>query len=131
MMVIDASAVVELLLGGRRAEPVIPWFEDHEGRLHAPGLLDVEVAQALRRLARSGFMAAGRARAAVELLQELPVDRHLETPLLPRMWELRGNPTAYDAAYVALAEALGCALLTFDVALAGAPELPVEVELPG
>lgn len=129
MIVLDASAAVELLLGGERAEPVIRWFEAEEGEVHAPGLLDVEVVQALRRLVAAGVMAEPRARASVEILQELPVTRHQETPLLPRLWQLRENLTAYDAAYVSLAETLGCSLLTFDGALAGAPNLPVRVEL--
>lgn len=76
-------------------------------------------------------MEAPRARAAVELLQELPVNRHVETPLLPRVWHLRANLTAYDAAYVALAEAIDCPLVTFDAALAGAPALPIRIELLG
>lgn len=131
MIVLDASGVVELLLGGERGERVIPWLEAEEGELHAPGLLDVEVARALRRLEASGAMAASRAGAGVEILQDLPVTRHPETPLLPRIWQLRANLTAYDAAYVALAEAIGCRLVTFDAALAGAPGLPVAVELLG
>lgn len=129
MIVVDASAVVELLLGGERAEAVIPRLEAEEGGLHAPGLLDVEVAQALRRLEASGTMEPSRARAAVELLLDLPVTRHPETPLLPRVRRLRANLTAYDGVYVALAEAIGCPLLTFDSTLAGAPDVGIPVEL--
>ncbi|NIP56809.1 MAG: PIN domain-containing protein [Gemmatimonadetes bacterium] len=125
------AVVVELLLGGKRAERVIPWFEAEEGELHAPALLDVEVARALRRLAASGAMEASRAGAAVEILQDLPVTRHVETPLLPRIWQLRAKLTAYDAAYVVLPEAIGCRLVTCDAGLAGAPGLPVEVEIRG
>lgn len=129
MIVLDASAVVELLLGGERAEVVIPPLEAHDGALHAPGLLDVEVAQTLRRLEATGVMDPSRARAALEILEDLPVTRHPATPLLPRIWEHRANLTAYDAAYVALAEALGCPLLTFDGALAGAPGISVPITL--
>lgn len=129
MIVLDASVVVELLLGGKRAEVVIPWIEAEEGALHAPSILDVEVLQALRRLVASGVMERRRGGAAVEILQDLPVSRHLETPLLPRLWQLRGAVSAYDAAYVALADAIGCPLLTFDAALARAPDLPVRIEL--
>ena len=129
MIVLDASAVVELLLGGERAEKVLPWFEQAEGRIHAPGLLDVEVTQAFRRLVGAAALDARRGRAAVEILQELPVSRHPETLLLPRVWMLRHALTAYDAAYVALAEALGCTLVTFDGRLAGAPGLETEVVL--
>jgi predicted nucleic acid-binding protein len=131
MIVLDASAVVELLLGGERAEAVLPWFDAEEGSLHAPGLLDVEVLQALRRLVASGIMKPSRGRASMEILQELPVTRHLETALLPRLWQLRENLSAYDAAYVALAEALGCPLLTFDAVLARAPGLTAPIELLG
>jgi predicted nucleic acid-binding protein len=129
VIVFDASAVVELLLGGRRAEAVLPWFEAEDGEIHAPALLDVEVTQALRRLAAAGIIGQSRGRAAVEILQDLPVFRHLQTPLLPRLWELRHNLTAYDAAYVALAEALDCPLVTFDAALAEAPGVGARIEL--
>jgi predicted nucleic acid-binding protein len=131
VIVLDASAVVELLLGGERADVVLPWLEAEEGALHAPALLDVEVVQTLRRLVTSQAMNPSRGRAAMEILQDLPVTRHLETPLLPRLWQLRENLTAYDAAYVALAEALRCPLLTFDAALAGAPGLDAPIELLG
>lgn len=131
MIVLDASAVVELLLGGERAEAVIPRLEAEEGELHAPGLLDVEAAQAIRRIEAAGVMDPPRARAAMEILQELPVTRHPARPLLPRVWQLRANLTAYDAVYVALAEAIGCPLLTFDGALAGAPDLGIPLELLG
>jgi predicted nucleic acid-binding protein len=127
VLVVDASAVVELLLGGERAERVLPWFESEEGAIHAPGFLDVEVAQVLRRLVAAGVMDAARGAAAVEILQDLPVHRHPENPLLPRIWQLRQNLTAYDAAYVALAEALDCPLLTFDAGLSRVPGLEVRV----
>lgn len=130
MIVLDASVAVELLLGGGRAEAVIPWFEAEEGEIHAPALLDVEAAQVLRRMVAAGAMSPGRGRAAVEILQDLPVTRHLETPLLPRIWSLREILTAYDAAYVALAEALGCPLLTGDRRLARSPGIPVRVHVP-
>ena len=130
MIVIDASAVIELLLGGERGRPVERWLVDHEGQLHAPALLDLEATQALRRLVSAGHVAEPRGRAAVEILQDLPVDRHASTALLPRIWELRGNLTAYDAAYIALAEALACPLLTYDTRIAEAPGLRVEVLAP-
>jgi len=100
------------------------------GALHAPALLDVEVAQMLRRLVQAGSLSEPRARASLEILQEFPIDRHLMTSLLPRIWGLRDNLTAYDACYLALAEGLGCSLLTLDRALAAtAPEVAVEVPL--
>lgn len=129
MIVLDASVVVELLLGGDRAEPVLARLEAHEGRLHAPALLDLEVAQVFRRHLREGRIRPERGEAAIEILQELPVTRHIETPLLPRLWQLRDNLTAYDAAYVALAEVLACPVVTYDAALAHAPGISVPIEL--
>lgn len=129
MIVLDASAAVELLLGGRRAAPVLVRIEPEEGAVHAPGLIDLEVAQVLRRLVRAGVMAAARGGASLEILADLPVTRHPATPLLPRIWSLREHLTAYDAAYVALAEALGCPLVTFDAALAAAPGVRARVEV--
>lgn len=129
MIVLDASAAVELLLGGERSEVVLSWFEREEGEIHAPGLVDVEVTQALRRLVASGRVSPERGAAGIEILQDLPVIRHPEAPLLPRLWELRENLTAYDATYVALAEALGCRLLTFDGGLARATGLKSTVTL--
>lgn len=129
MIVLDASAVVELLLGGDRAEVVLPWFEAGEGDIHVPGLLDVEVTQAFRRLVADGRMGAERGAAAVEILQDLPLTRHPEKPLLPRLWALRDTLTGYDATYVALAEALDCPLVTFDARLAKAPGPRIRVNL--
>ena len=129
MIVVDASVVVEWLAGGPGAERILPWLERHEGALHAPGLVDVEVAQVLRRLERQEAMSEPRGRAAIEMLAVLPLRRHPSRPLLPRIWELRSNLTGYDAAYVALAEALGAPLLTLDQRLLGAP-LPCPVRAP-
>lgn len=104
-------------------------LEAHEGETHAPELLDVEVAQVLRRLVGTSVITAARGRASVEILQELGLFRHPARPLLPRVWSLRENLTAYDAVYVALAEALGCPLVTFDGQLARAPGPGTEVRL--
>jgi predicted nucleic acid-binding protein len=131
MIVLDASAVVELLLGGARGELVLGRLAEHEGEAHAPGLLDVEVLQVLRRLVSGSVISASRGAASAEILQELGIYRHPERPLLPRMWDLRKNLTAYDAAYVALSEALGCALATFDGKLAAAPGVQADVEVLG
>jgi len=98
-----------------------------EGELHAPALLDVEVAQVLRRLVRDSRMTPARGEASIEILQDLPITRHPMDPLLPRIWQLRDSLTAYDAANVALAEALGSALLTCDRRLLRAS--PQELEI--
>jgi predicted nucleic acid-binding protein len=87
----------------------------------APEVLDLEVLSVLRRLVAAGDMPERRASLAVEDLARLPLRRAPHTPLLARCWELRGKVTSYDAAYVALAEALGCILLTADTRLAAAP----------
>ena len=121
-MVLDASAVVEWLMGSERGDAVVAqMLDESDGAFFAPDLLDVEVVQAFRRLARSGAMSEARASGAVELLQALPVERRSPGVLVPRIWMLRDNLSAYDAAYVALAEALDCPLLTCDARSADAP----------
>lgn len=122
-MVLDASAVVELLLGSRRGEAVAGAVReaDADSGLHAPDLMDVEVAQVFRRHEAQEVLPEARAAAALELLQRLPVTRHPTRIVLPRIWALRENLTAYDAAYIALAEALDVPLLTCDGRLARAP----------
>ena len=120
MIVADASAVLEFLLGGSRARVVEAHLLD-ETAIQVPALLDAEVAQVLRRMVAGATVQEARARASLEILGDMPLQRHLLMPLLPRMWALRDNLTAYDAAYVALAEALDCALVTFDEKIARAP----------
>ena len=121
-MVLDASAVVEWLMGSERGDAVVAqMLDDPDGSFFAPDLLDVEVVQAFRRLARSGAVSDARATGAVELLDALPVERRSAGILVSRMWTLRDNLSAYAAAYVALAEALDCPLLTCDARSADAP----------
>ncbi len=88
--------------------------------LHAPHLLDVEVAQVIRRYAANGDIDAGRGRAALDDLADMNLQRYPHGFLLPRVWDLRENITAYDAVYIALAEALDAVLLTRDQRLARA-----------
>lgn len=129
-MVLDASAVVEWLMGSERGDAVVAHLlEDPDDEFFAPDLLDVEVVQAFRRLARSGKVADARATGAVELLEVLPIERRSAGILAPRMWALRDNLSAYDAAYVALAEALDCPLLTCDARSADAPGHRAEVRV--
>ncbi len=129
MIVLDASALVELLLGTARGRQIAELVADPSIGLHVPHLADVEVAQALRRYVREGALEADVARSALEDLADLDLERHPHEPLLQRIWELRQNLTAYDAAYVALAEALDARLLTCDRRLARAPGLAARVEL--
>jgi len=114
MIVVDASAITELLLQtelGARVERRI--YRDDDD-LHAPHLLDVEVLNALRRLVQAGEVRAERAAEAIEDLQVLRILRHGHIDLAIRAWELRQNFTAYDAVYLALAESLDAAVVTCD-----------------
>lgn len=129
MIVLDASVVLELLLGTAAGARAARRLEAAADSLHAPHLLDLEVAQVLRRYVRGRELDARRAGKAVDDLLDLPLTRYPHEWLLPRIWALRGRLTAYDAAYVALAEVLEGPLLTRDRALAaGAPE-GVDVEV--
>jgi predicted nucleic acid-binding protein len=129
VIVIDASALLEVLL----RTPVGALFErrllDAPQLLHAPHLLDVELTQVLRRFVLTRDMAPERARAALDDLLAFPIRRHAHEMLVPLVWELRDNFTAYDATYVALAEALEGTLLTHDRRLAAAARKLVPVEL--
>ena len=129
MIVVDASAVLETLLRTPNAQAVERRLFDPSQTLHAPHLLDVEIAQVLRRYAGNGEIDGERGRAALADLADLPLHRYPHDFLLPRVWELRENLTAYDAVYVALAEALDAPLLTCDRRLATAPGHQARVEL--
>ena len=129
MIVLDASALVELLLGTEQGLSIGARIADPALGLHVPHLADVEVAQALRRYVREGELDAGSAVAALEDLRALDVQRHSHEPLLDRVWALRENLTAYDAVYVALAESLETTLLTCDGRLARAPGMARRVQL--
>jgi predicted nucleic acid-binding protein len=129
LIVLDASALVELLLGTDAGRRVAVRIADPAIALHVPHLADVEVTQALRRYAREGAIDSDTAAAALEDLRSLDLERHGHEPLLERIWALRDNLTAYDAAYVALAEALEGTVLTCDGRLARAPGLSRRVEL--
>jgi predicted nucleic acid-binding protein len=129
MMVLDASAVLELLLNTVLGQSIAERIASTSLTLHVPHLLDVEVIHALRRFVREGEIEVSAAEVAIVDLQDLDLERHSHEPLLARAWELRDNLTCYDAVYVALAEALGAKLLTCDAKLARAPGLARFVEL--
>ena len=120
---------MELLLNTPAGQAVARRIADPDLALHAPHLLDVEVAQALRRYVRDGDLDSAAAEAALGDLRALDLRRHAHEPLLGRVWTLRNNLTAYDAVYVALAEALDAALLTCDGRLTRAPGAAKRVEL--
>lgn len=129
MIVVDASAAVEILLQLDMADPLMDRLFLSGESLHAPHLLDVEVAQVIRRYARAGDVPAARGAEALRDLADLPLTRHGHIPLLDRVWQLRANLTAYDAAYIALAEALDAVLVTRDAALARVPGVRLTVEV--
>ncbi|MGI8839486.1 MAG: type II toxin-antitoxin system VapC family toxin [Caulobacteraceae bacterium] len=129
MIVVDASAVLELLLRTPAASAVEQRLFAPGETLHTPHLLDLETAQVLRRYAAAGEIGEGRGRAALADLADLPLRRYAHDFLLPRVWALRNNLTAYDAVYVALAEALDAPLLTRDQRIAAAAGHRAKVEL--
>jgi predicted nucleic acid-binding protein len=129
VIVVDASALLEFLLQtplGARVEARL--FRDHD-EFHSPHLVDVEVAQGLRRLVRIGDVSANRAAEALADLAGLDLHRHPHLDFLARAWKLRDNITAYDAMYVALAEALDAPVVTCDEPLSKAPGHRAQVEL--
>jgi predicted nucleic acid-binding protein len=117
LIVVDASAILELLLGTERAESVAARALAPRERLQAPHLIDIEVVQALRRLVQLKAITAVRAEQALDDFAGFFIERHAHRELLPRIWELRESLTAYDGAYVALAEALDAPVLTCDAKL--------------
>lgn len=131
MIVVDASAALEVLLNARRAPGVAARIFAQGETLHAPHLIDVEVTQVLRRLARRGEIDAARSAQVLDDLADLPLTRYPHLLLLGRIWAMRDNATAYDACYLALAEALDAVLVTCDAALANVPGCAARVEVVG
>jgi predicted nucleic acid-binding protein len=128
-MVIDASIALEVLLRTPSASAVEERLFASGETLHAPHLIDLEVAQVLRRYASAGQIAAEEGEIALGDFANFPIRRFPHGLLLSRIWELRHNLTAYDAAYVALAEALDASLLTRDERLATSPGHRVRIEV--
>jgi predicted nucleic acid-binding protein len=129
LIVLDASAAVEWLLDTRLADRIhTRLFSAGSGSLNAPHLIDVEVTQLLRRYAAMRVITSARGQEAVQDLLDLPLERHPHDLFLPRIWALRQNVTAYDAAYIALAEALDATLITCDEKLAVAPGHAARIE---
>jgi predicted nucleic acid-binding protein len=130
MIVLDASAAVELLLGLPRAAPQLRARLARAGEtVHVPHVFDLEVVAAIRRHALRGALTEQRAQRALRALENLRATRYSHVPLRRRIWELRQNVTPFDAAYIALAVGLDAPLLTVDAALAGAAGARAEVVL--
>jgi len=129
VIVVDASAVLELLLNTPAGRAVGERLLDPGESLHAPHLLDVEVLQVLRRYRRSGAFDDRRGREAIGDLMDLPLTRYPHQMFVERAWELRDSLTAYDAIYVALAEGLAAPLVTRDRRLAASRGHRARVEL--
>lgn len=129
MIVLDASATVDWILQTAAGKQIEIRIYSHNETLHAPHLIDLEVAQVLRRLVRQNIVPAIRADEAISDLEDMRVNRYPHTFLLPRIWQLRNNLSAYDAAYIALAEQLGAPLLTRDAQLASTPGHSAKIEI--
>ena len=129
MIVLDASAAIDWLLQTAVGQQIEGRIYSRGESLYAPHVLDLEVAQVLRRLVREGAVSAPRADQAIEDLSDLRVNRYPHFVFLPRIWRLRDNLSAYDAAYVALTEKLGATLITRDSRLASASARVVSIEL--
>jgi len=114
VIVLDASVVVELLTNGQLAESIRNDLARRDESFLVPHLIDVEVVSAIRRLLAGRRIDAHRSAQFLAGLASLPAERYAHTPLLGRIWELRHNFTAYDAAYIALAEATDSVLYTCD-----------------
>lgn len=130
MIVLDASAAIAALLNaGPEAADIQRRISHPDETLHVPHLFEVEVLHALRRLNLAGTVSSERAHLALDRFQDTSFTRYPHSPLLERIWELRNTLSAYDAAYVALAEALDAPLITLDAKLSQAPGIRAVVEL--
>lgn len=127
MIVLDASAAVEVLAGGAARPRIRARLAGEE--LHAPYLIEVEVLETLRRWVRSRALSLDRAADARDDFIDLRLVRYPHTALAARAWELRDNLSAYDAVYVALAEELEAPLVTCDARISRAPGLRASIEV--
>jgi predicted nucleic acid-binding protein len=129
VIVLDASAAIDWLLQTAVGLQIEERLYSRRESLHSPHLLDLEVTQVLRRLVGEGAVSAPRADQAIQDLLDLRLTRYPHFVFMPHIWRLRDNLSAYDAAYVALAENLGATLITRDARLASAFARRVSIEL--
>jgi predicted nucleic acid-binding protein len=129
VVVIDASALLEVLLAGPRSRAIKMVLRRDTVAL-APDVVNAEVLSALQRFERRGILTASRASEAAADLRQAPVRRVMTRGLIDAAWAARHNLSAYDAMYVVLARAASCRLVTLDGRLARAPNLGVDVLVP-
>ena len=129
MIVVDASVVLEVLLATPAAALLRERLLEGSEVVCAPQVIDLEVAQVLRRYVAAGEISADRGAQAIQDFKDLPIERFPDDLLLDRIWQLRESLTAYDAAYVALAEVLAVSLVTRDGRLARSRGHRAEIEL--
>jgi predicted nucleic acid-binding protein len=129
VIVLDASAAIDWLLHTAVGQQIENRIFSRGESLHVPHLLDLEVAQVLRRLVREAAVSAPRADQAIQDLLDLRVTRYPHFIFLPNIWRVRNNLSAYDAAYIALTEELGATLITRDARLSSASPRGVSIEL--
>lgn len=128
MLVVDASAVVDAVVESGPSDPIPARLAEADG-LVAPHLIDLEVLHFLRRMVHTERLTADRASDALDDFADLELTRYPHEPFIDRIWELRDGLSAYDAAYLALAEAISIPLITCDRGLASVADRTVEVEL--
>ena len=129
MIVLDASAALELLLRAGDHPGLVDRVLKSGDTLAAPHILDLEIAQVLRRFVIAGELTAARAREAIDDHLALGITRYPHDGLLQRVWQLRANCAAYNAAYIALAEAIDGVLITCDSRLSAVPGIRAAVEV--
>lgn len=128
MIVLDASAAIDWLLQTVAGQKIEYRIYSKNESLHCPHLMDLEIAQVLRRLVRESMISAHRAQEAIQDLLDMRITRYPHFLFLPKVWQIRHNFSAYDAAYIVLAEQLSATLVTRDARLAsGAGRARVEV----